>query len=415
MRRLLDPISARLEAFVRQPGDLTLVLAAPASDAMPLLTMLEGIEARNASDFFWTFTEPFTDAASYADALVRIFADRHRALQLLLQQEGMPPWPELPAEVQQPTAAPARRLRALAAFSRELLPIPNGGICLWTLFPLEVADASGFAALARELVAHEFPFPWCHHLRFIVRDDPAQDAVSRLLGGAPRTQRFAPDLGADALNRSIESDVADPSLPLAERMGSLLLSAGNDLAFGRLPSALEKFSLLLQYHAPLGNQAMAAVALNGMGQVWERMGDLAQAERAYQDALVPASHAEPAAHAVFLNAILSLAKLRVTQERWAEAEGYWDAAQQLATVTRDGPMKVRALEQLGICRLAQGKRSEAIASWRAGSVIAAQLEDTELCGNLLARLHRLFAAEGQADEERLLREQLAGLGRAVEV
>ena len=69
-----------------------------------------------------------------------------------------------------------------------------------------------------------------------------------------------------ALNRSIEEEAADESLPLPERMSSLLVSAGNDLAFSRYPSALEKFGLVFQYHGAMNSHALAAVARgHGLG------------------------------------------------------------------------------------------------------------------------------------------------------
>jgi tetratricopeptide (TPR) repeat protein len=284
---------------------------------------------------------------------------------------------------------------------------------VWTFFPLEIGDASAYARLMAEVIAHEFPFPWCHHLRFILRDNPADREIERTLDQTPRTQRFTPDLSTETLNRSVEEETADETLPLSERMSSLLVSAGNDLAFQRFPSALEKYALIQQYHGSMNNYAMAALAMHGMGQVYERTGDLEKADEAYQAALIPASHGEHPSISVFLNVILSLANLRMTQQSWGEAEGYWDSAQQLATVMRDGPLKVRALEQRGICQQNQGKLQEAEKSWDSGAVIAAQLQDAELCGGLIQRMRDLCASLGNSDRERVLNEYLAGLGSPV--
>ena len=414
MRRLLKQVSSRLESFVDQRDDVAMILRAPSTDATPLLSILEGIEAERPSDFFWTFTEPFTDAVSYAEAVRQAFAVKHSAVRLAMEKEGMAPWPTLPAIVQSSSTPPARRLRELAAFSRELLPVPNGGVIVWTFFPLEVNDGVAYASLMREVIAHEFPFPWCHHLRFIMRDEPGEPAVSASLERAPRVQRYAPDLSLEALNQSLEEEVADETLPLAERMAVLPVSAGNDLAFGRFPAALEKYALLLQYHGSMNNYALAAVALNGMGQVYERMGDLEKANEAYQAALVPASHGEHPAIPVFLNVVLSLANLRMAQQSWDQAEGYWDAAQQLATVARDGPLKVRALDHRGVCQERQGNLEAAEQSWRAGTVIAAQLEDVDLSASLIERLRGLYVSQGDSARERQLREHLAALGRPVQ-
>ncbi|MFO1434505.1 MAG: hypothetical protein U1F76_31230 [Candidatus Competibacteraceae bacterium] len=413
MRKLLEGVKDRLRGFISQRDDIAMVLRAAEADALPLLSMLEGIEAEGMSAFFWTFTDPFTDAASYADAVVQAFGVKHGAVRLAMEKEGMAPWPPIPVRAQAASTPPAARLQALAAFSRELLPTPNGGVVVWTFFPLQIIDAGAYARLMGQVTAHQFPFPWCHHLRFILRDDPADPALERLLETAPRIQHYAPDLSIEALDRSIEDELADETLPLPERMSSLLVSAGNDLAFERFPAALEKYGLLLQYYGSMNHYAMAAVAMQGMGQVYERMGDLVAANEAYQAALIPASQGEYPPISVFLNVILSLANLRMTQQRWDEAEGYWDAAQQLATVARDGPLKVRALEQRGVCQQRQAKLQDAVRSWRAGAVIAAQLQDARLCADSIERMRDLYAAQGDSGRERVLNNYLTDLGRPV--
>lgn len=413
MRKLLASITDRLRGFIAQRDDLAMVLGAAETDALPLLSILEGIEAEQASDFFWTFTDSFTDATSYTDVVTRAFAVKHGAVCLAMEKEDMTPWPPIPGLVEDPSTPPAVRLRELAAFSRELLPVPNGGTVVWTFFPLEIGNAPAYARLMGEVTTHEFPFPWCHHLRFILRDNPTDRAVERALEQAPRAQFYTPDLSTEALNRSIEEEAEDETLPLSERMSSLQISAGNDLAFQRFPTALEKYALLLQYHGSMNNYPMAALAMHGMGQVYERTGDLEKADEAYQAALIPASHGEHPSIPVFLNVILSLANLRMTQQRWGEAEGYWDCAQQLATVSRDGPLKVRALEQRGVCQQHQGKFEEAEQSWRSGAIIAAQLQDAQLCGDLIERMRDLSASQGNSGREYALNEYLTGLGRPV--
>ena len=53
----------------------------------------------------------------------------------------------------------------------------NAGLSVWILFPAKNANPAEFAALLRELLRHQFPFPWFHRLRLIVREDPAAPVV----------------------------------------------------------------------------------------------------------------------------------------------------------------------------------------------------------------------------------------------
>jgi len=398
MQKLLQGMADRVKSFVQGSDHLALVVSSPAEDALPLLNIFEQVETSSASDLFWTFNDDFVDPLSYASAVVSAFAAKHAAMQEAMAAEAMTPWPPIPEHLLSEATPPADRLRGLAAFSRELLPVPNGGNNVWIFYPLAIAAAPAFAALFSEVLAHEYPFPWCHHLRFIVREEPTLPVLSQGLHGRPRIDLWRPDLSPETVNAALSAQVEDEALPLSDRMGTLLVAAGSDFALHRYDGALQKYELLLRYHAPLGNLPMAAVALNGMGETYERMGQVEQANTAYQAALVPASDGEPPAIPVLLNIVMNLGNLRMTQGRWDEAEGYWDSAQQLAAAARNAPMRVQALEQRGICEEAQGKLDAAEKSYDAACIMAAKIEDLPLCRGALARLGPLYQRMGRNAE-----------------
>ena len=408
MQKLLKQISDELREFISQRDHLALVLCSPPGDSLPILNILEGLEEASASDLFWSFTDDFTDPVAYASAVVRAFASKHEVVRLAMEKKGMASWPAIPAEILSDQTPPPQRLRHLAAFSRELLPVRNGGNNVWIFFPLAVSDPAAFSRLMEELVRHEFPFPWCHHLRFIIRLD-TEDKMSPLARG-PRVRWYRPDLSMDAINRSLEGQTADESLPLNERLAPLPIMAGNDFARERYAEAMEKYELLLRYHAPMKNYPMAALALNGMGEVYDKMGDLERANASYEAALIPASQGDQPSIPIMLNVVLNLANLCVRQARWQDGEAYYDVAQQLATAARNAPVKISSLDNRGLCQQQQGKNEEAAQSWSDGAVIAAQLEDVPACRTLLSRLQQLYSSTGQTAKVRELQKQLAALG-----
>ena len=138
---------------------------------------------------------------------------------------------------------------------------------------------------------------------------------------------------------------------------------------------------------------------------------LSERTESYEAALIPASHGDNPPIPIFLNVVLNLANLRLAQEQWEDAEAYYDMAQQLATVARNAPVKIRSLENRGVCQQRQGKLEEAVKSWNDGAAIAAQLEDVELCRSLLDHLQQHYAEIGEIAKEQELREQLVALGR----
>jgi hypothetical protein len=412
MLKLLQEIESDLRRFIRQRENFALILRGSAGDALPILKMLEGLEEDSASDLFWTCTENFADPRGYASTIIHNFATRHSAVRLEMEKRKMMPWPLIPPEILSEDEAPARRLRGLTAFSRELLPVPNGGNNVWIFYPLEVSDNFGFATLIKELLVHEFPFPWCHHLRFIIREDPADNAIQRLIEKPARIQWYEPDLSMAAINRSLESEIADESVPLAERMALLPVMGGNDYSQGRYPEALRKYELLLKYHAQMNNHTMAAFALNGMGEVYERAGDLPRANESFEAALIPASVGEHPPLPVFLNVLTNLGDLCVRQARWQDGEAYYDMAQQIATAARNPSTKMKAIENRGICQQKQGKGSEAAQSWNDGAVIAAQLQDVHSCQTFLQHLEGHYRQTGQSEKAGQVHAQLIELAKS---
>jgi tetratricopeptide (TPR) repeat protein len=389
MRKYLDRITACFRAFVAQRDDFALVVSCSADDSLLALKILEGQAEASTSEIFWTSSSPFTTAAEYAQAVVDGFAVKHKAVRLALLKDGKKPWPPLPAPVVSPETSSAERLRALLAFSRSLLPVPEGGLAVWVLLPLEVADPGAYAALVRDVLRHDFPFPWCHHLRVVVRDDPRGKSLRAALGPAPRVRWFEFDLSPPALEKALEEGAADESLPLDERMANLLALASMDFAHQRHPEAVEKYDLLAQYYGIKGNQQMVALSLNGIGEVHYRKGELDRAGRYFEEALKAAS-ASLVASPVLYNVVVNLANLRGQQGHWAEAEGYHECAERLAMMARNVGGKFQALEGRGWAQYEQRKVTEALTTWHQGADLAEKLNQDECRRSLLKRLEEHY-------------------------
>jgi tetratricopeptide (TPR) repeat protein len=411
MRDLLQPTIAALDSFVDEHDHLVMILRSPASDALPITTTLEGLDGSHPSDLIWLVTDAFDDPDQYVTKVVGAFSARHALVRIAAAREGLKAWPDIPAEIMSRDVEPSTRLRKLAVFSRDLLPIPSGGNNVWVFYPLELSNPQDFAQLMCRVVAHEFPNPWCHHLRFIIREDPSDRMLSSALRGVRSVIIHEPDLGPEAVAKTLEADANDESLPIEQRLNSVFLLAGGDLAHNRLHDALDKYALLLQYYAPASNYTMAAAALNGMGEVYARQGDDENANEAFQSALVPATQGEHPPLQIFLNVCINLAQLRMKQANWPEASGYWDCVQQLAVATRDAAMKIRALDQLGYCQYKSSQLEEADKHWTMGACLAADYENRDLQAALLERRRALYVETGQITKELEVAKQLAALGR----
>jgi tetratricopeptide (TPR) repeat protein len=156
---------------------------------------------------------------------------------------------------------------------------------------------------------------------------------------------------------------------------------------------------------------MTALALHSVGEIHQRLGREEQAARCFETSFAVASEAEHPQLPIVMNALLSLANLRLGQNRLAEAETYYENADKLATVLRNPVTKLQSLENLGYCQYAQGKVDEAVQKWASGAAIAEKLEQPALEKNMLARLRFHFLNLNQGREVRAIDSRLAMLGQ----
>ena len=386
MQTLFDNIKRSVIDFIGQRNDVTLVVRCSDGHTPPIGKAFEEVEDAAVSEMFWIHVDDFTETDAYVSAVINTFASKHAAVRLAMQQRGMAPWPEFPESLFDETTPPAARLRDLMAFSRGLLPVPDGMTAVWCLFPFEIGDHAAWAELVAAVVQHEFPRPWCHHLRFIVRDDAAGTPVAIRLAGWQRVRHYSPDLSDAAIQRAMEDEADDESRPIQQRLQTLFLLANMDHANRRYDDALAKYDVLLPYYTTVRDPTMAALVLNAMGETHGALGNTELASQCFELAWEPAAAAAGPPVPVMLNVVLNLANLRVVQQRWDEAEGFFHVGQQFATLQRAPLTKVQCLETLGVCQYMQGKADVAAETWQAGAHVAGALDLHEQRRSILERL-----------------------------
>ena len=118
-------------------------------------------------------TGPSTVISSIGNCDTTLFSNststgRSSAVRLAQAKQNLKLWPEFPPEIlRQGTLSPPDRIKRLLIFSRSLLPVLDGALVVWVLFPLKITDQAGYASLMTQLWRHDYPFPWCHHIRLI--------------------------------------------------------------------------------------------------------------------------------------------------------------------------------------------------------------------------------------------------------
>ncbi len=402
---MLERIAADISGFVAQRDDVAMVVRATAATAPAFQEVLNPIAESSSAGLFHTHDTPFRDPVSYVDEVAAWFQVTHDGFRVVQLQHGMPPWPETPPVVAEAGLPPVLRLRELMTFSRSVLPDPANQVVVWTFLPSQIADPTGYARFFRELLAHEWPRPWCHHMRVMLRAEPGDEVMAKAFAAAPRVRWYEPPLGPDSYRKGYEDAVADATLPVPERMTALLVTAATDYSFGRDAQALEKYELLIQYHRARGESVPLALAWNGVGEVRAKGGDRVGAGAAFDVALAYAADGPAPQPAVLYTVAWNLGRLRMDEKRFGEAADCFGIAQQSAACMRAAEIKLTAMEWQGVARAANREPEKAVELWEAGATVAHRLKLPDHREAMLARLRDHFA--DQPDRVRKFERRLA--------
>jgi hypothetical protein len=411
MFSLAEHAVAGFRDFLNQRDDLILVLQSADGDLPAALKILEALDADLSYVWGWIFAQSFTDPVSYVDAIIEEIASKQAVMSAMLQQEGRPPLPPVPALLRDPSREPVDRLRAAVVYGRSLVPPVSGGVTMFGLLPLEIGDSIAYHWLAQELVRHQLPFPWCAGVRFILRDDVARPALTPL-ENSPRTRSLRIDFSPDALAAALAREAADETLPAERRTTAAIVAGGIDQAHGRTAEALAHYEAALQHYGEAGNAPMAALAANGIAACKQAEGDVDGAERIMHAALEACLQANPPTLPVVLNILLDLTMLVARQRRWAEAEIYLTATDGVANALFMPAVRAEALDRRGITQMRLGKVVDAEQSWRDAIKVADEAE--ERAPALAARTHLrdLLKRSGRPDDARAIEQEIAELEQA---
>ena len=409
MRKLFEQMRVRVEAFLAQRRSLLLVVRAGPAEYLPLVSTLDGIEQGDSPHAFWQFGDPFENTPQYVKAVVESFRVRYVVLAPEMQKAGFDVPSALAPEITDVRRPPVERLRALLIFARSLIDDLETTHLIVGLLPSKIGKPLEFAQLVAALANMQMPNPWCHHMRILVREEPPETPLSQNSQVMPATEFYAPDFGQKAVQAALEEEAYDASLPLPQRMQSLLLVAGMDLAYQRFPAANAKYALLARYHGALGPKPLHALSLNGIGEVFDRSGNKKEAKRYYELALVPAVQAEDPPS--LINVTGNLANLHRLAGNWPDAFGYYEGLSMLAKAIGNDELRLRSLEQMGFCKYKMGDGKGAWEQWNAGVALARETQSKEHLLDCLERIHGLFKEGNVVARRKEVEPEIAELRR----
>src|SRR6185437_8561427 len=368
MRRLFDRLQADLSDFIEQRNDLAMIVSATDEDAGLTLALLDEIEQANGTDIFFIFSDPFTEPGAFVSVMMERLREQHRMLCDGLAEKGREAARPLPSALFDPYRTPESRMGEAIVFTRSLLPRDGDHRLVWAVVPNSILDRSAYLRFVSVFVPSKGIKPWMSGVRLIFRDLPNTRVVSPGLSSTPRTRVVDIDFGPAAMSASLARQAEDPAVPQEEQRQSLLMTALLDYAHGRPAEAIGKYTQLLSHYQQSENHGMQAFLMNAMGDVFHRAGDLPGALHWYECAVLPASAAKDPN--ILASITKNLGDVAYKQERYSDAEQYFDGLDKLTSVTLDSGTKISALEWRGLAQEQQGKLQNALNSLQAATQLA---------------------------------------------
>jgi hypothetical protein len=408
MQKKIQELNDTLAGFVDQQDHLTLVLGADDGTTVLAIASLQGLDQQSASDVFIVISDEAGSAAAYITAMATRIESERMVVNDVLKAQGKAPWPDLPIVCFDARQRESDRLGALVSYVRARMPEGDHRV-LWALLPTAIKDRAGFAQVVGLLVPRGEVEPWMRGMRFLVRDDRGEPFIIPTLKKmrAQGVLAYSPDFSTEAVEGALAEEVADASVPLPQRMTSLLQLAALDYAYQRYEPAVEKHRVLLAYYQQTGAKEMQAIVLQSAGDVLRRVGKRAPAKEKYEQGMLLVADSQ--ALVVTMNLAVSLGDTCFELGQLDEARGYFEMGDRIATKIINPFVKADCLEKIGVCFEARQQVGPAARVWNDASQLCRQMGYQQRLTSLLERLAGLFRKARMTGELRSVEGELSAL------
>lgn len=393
--RIFRQLRGELEAFLSGQDHGLLVLRVEQAQ-LPWIYMLLQEIAATSPDVHLDFPHPFVSAAAYTDVIAeRVMASVSEATGVHARS---PSW-----VCADPDVATETRVRSALTCARDLLPRgPGAPRLVCALCPLEVPAADEHDRFVRSVLALDGAPPWFSRMRVLLHLPP--DAPTPALPRMSRT--IDVNLSSAAMARSVEAEAQDPTTPPPRRAQALLQAGTLQVGQGHLDAAALSFQQLRRYAQQAQSPLFIAMACHGLGEVERRRHRASEALAWYERALIPAG--EAGSPIVLLMVARGLADLYLELDRPAEAEPFFDGAQQLAAALPEPEAQLQAFAGRGRAQALCGASEPSAVSYLAAARLARQYRCEDQSSQLRARLREALRSPLSAPIALEIRQFLGG-------
>lgn len=410
MKRKIEELRQNLEEFVEQTDYSVFLLASTPNESVYVVGFLDGLDEPTEHSLFLVYPGPFRSAELYMADLLSFTEVQLKQATDARQARGEPPPPALPAGLRDPRVDPAARFEQWLRYLPTLLPNVREHSFVVGLLPIECEDPRAYARFIERAVVHPRRPEWMEPLRIVAVDSREVPVLLPLIQqqkiGTVLTWEL--DLSLPALVDMLSRECADPSIPLAQRMASLVQLGGIDLSYRRYPAAREKYAAAFEFYSSPPVPAMQALCMQGAGDALAAEGDLPAAKVMYERGLWVSMDANVLPSALLT--LQALVRVCLTMMDYPSAEAYAQSGSRLADGTLNPALYAHLLEQQGDAQGGQGKWRDAVASYEHARRVAAHHLLLETWESVLNKLIERYEEAGMDAELAERRREHAEMG-----
>ena len=401
-----------LGGFVQQSQRSILVISLEESELVLVLKLIQTMDQQDNANVYGLFPAPITKGGSaYVADVVKSLASQLDGANTARVGEGQTPWPPMPAACTDVRLPATQRLRASILHARSLVPNNPDNRLVFCLLPQQIGAPESYVDAISSLLPKpgSEPDPAWAGIRLILRDDKAKPLLIPELRRQknPHVLVYEPDLTPAALMDSMAQEVADPTLPEAERMQVLGQLASLDFAYGRLDEAAAKYGVLYDYYRRYKAPAMQALVLQGVGDILRKTGNLSLACERYAQGLTHAL--ETQSLPLMLGLAYNVGDLDLELKNYAEADGHLDIARTIARKSLNPRLQADAMEKMGIARMGQKRYADAVAIWNEAAEVCRGCNHRDRLCSILEHLAQVYASGRKLAEQRACEHEIAAV------
>ena len=406
MKRKFEELRENLDEFVQQDDYPMLVVGCIPEELAYVVKFLQALDEKYPQNHIVVFPQPYEDGARYLDSIVESVRLQVEAAGLMRAERGAPPFPPLPPTLSDPRRMPAQRLKEVLLYLRSLLPNEDEHRVVVGLLPLSCKDFDSYGKLIATIMPAPRVQPWMKAVRIVVYDDRTHKKLVMAMHAekVEHVLTFDVDFSTPALIDALARDVADPSVPVPERMSCLMQLAALDYSYKRYPDALEKYGLLFKYYETEKIPSMQALALLGTGDTLRAAGHPTLAKQRLQQGI--AMGMEHKVLPVLLNLFASITGVCMQLQQFDEAESYADSGAKVAAAVLN-PFAYADMHELkGDAQIAQEKLADGLTTYKRCQELCKTYEYFHRWVSVLERQKKLYKDARLDREEREVEDEI---------